>query len=76
MDKELRIERIGILTLKIDPTMLGDPNRWLMIKPAEETLVGLKKCDRFEIEIIPISLIEELSDTTPSDKSLQNGDGQ
>ena len=59
---DFRIEKIGILTLKIDPSLLDTehPERWVRIMPSEEAVKGLKECDRFEIEVKSFDIAEDL----------------
>ena len=60
----LRIEKTGILTLEVDPSLLNydDPMSWVKISPEEGTLEKLKECDHLEIEVKPISLISMLGE--------------
>ena len=59
---DFRIEKIGILTLRIDPDMIPTESyRWVKYQPPEGTLEALKGCDRFEIEIVPFSIKDDLN---------------
>ena len=59
--ENFRTERVGIYTIKVDPTIVNlQQGAWIRVTPEPELIDLIKQCDRIEFEIIPMHIEKEL----------------
>jgi hypothetical protein len=52
MDENLRIKKVAVLTVEVEPSLIMSPLSWMRIEVTGEEFETIKKCEALEIKVV------------------------